>query len=228
MRKTSSQKQQTPQASAQQAAAAVDTRRQGGQNKPSRQDVVLVVEDVHSLRRFLERYLKRSGCEVLLAENGEQAVEVFKANAARIDCVFMDVEMPGMNGNQAASAIRQFEKGLKGHVKVPILRLSSDQSEASILLSQKHGMTKTSQLLSKQPYDFDQLKVVLQHYSLRSTKEMRLNLAWITKVAEMAKEANSLRRSHSCDDLLNSRKLMGQSSLRGPCSPLSASSAFDH
>ena len=70
---------------------------------------VLLAEDGADNRALLERVLRRAGLEVELAENGREAHA--KAMSATLsgtpfDVVLVDVEMPEMSGNEAASALR--------------------------------------------------------------------------------------------------------------------------
>jgi len=63
----------------------------------------LVVDDNKENRDVLSKILIDIGCEVLLAEDGEQAVEMVRKH--RPDIVFMDIRMPKMNGVEAAQQI---------------------------------------------------------------------------------------------------------------------------
>ena len=64
---------------------------------------VLVVDDLEENRQVLCGFLQSIGCQVVLAQNGEQAVEIF--GAQRPDIVFMDIRMPGIDGMEAARRI---------------------------------------------------------------------------------------------------------------------------
>ena len=57
---------------------------------------ILVADDDDSLRRVLEFQLQEAGCEVLTAENGARALEIF--SSAAIDCLITDWRMPQMSG----------------------------------------------------------------------------------------------------------------------------------
>ena len=64
---------------------------------------ILVVDDSPTERAFMESLLKKSGYEVLFAEDGEMAIE--RSEAQQPDLILMDVVMPGLNGFQATRAI---------------------------------------------------------------------------------------------------------------------------
>ncbi|MFH1815517.1 MAG: response regulator [Pseudomonadota bacterium] len=64
---------------------------------------IMVVDDSPTERHVLNAFLTRKGFEVIIAENGEQAIE--KAKAEKPDLILMDVVMPGVNGYQATRTI---------------------------------------------------------------------------------------------------------------------------
>ena len=64
---------------------------------------VLIVDDEKNIRRLYEKEFEQSGYEVLLAENGEEAVE--KVRAENPDLVILDIRMSGMDGVEALGRI---------------------------------------------------------------------------------------------------------------------------
>jgi len=70
---------------------------------------VLVVEDEELVRNMSEVMLKDIGFEVLSAENGAVAVEMFRQNMNEIRVVLMDVIMPEMDGMTAMLAIQRIK-----------------------------------------------------------------------------------------------------------------------
>lgn len=64
---------------------------------------ILVADDQKGIRKLLGELFKRDGWEVILAEDGEEAVD--RANEFNPDVVIMDMKMPNMNGLEAAARI---------------------------------------------------------------------------------------------------------------------------
>jgi len=65
---------------------------------------ILVVDDIFTNRLLLSELISTTGSEAVLVENGEQAIEALKNS--EFDLVFMDIEMPVMNGIETTNYIR--------------------------------------------------------------------------------------------------------------------------
>ena len=76
-------------------------------------ETILVVEDDAMVRNLVESVLRSYGYRVILAENGEQALELYGERWREIDLALLDVIMPGMNGRQVCEALRQRSPQLK-------------------------------------------------------------------------------------------------------------------
>lgn len=70
---------------------------------------VLVADDNDTLRALAAAYLRQAGYEVLLASDGQEAVEVFARERSRIDLVILDQVMPQLTGSSALQEIRRLE-----------------------------------------------------------------------------------------------------------------------
>src|SRR5260370_14871528 len=66
-------------------------------------ETILVAEDHSALREMVQTTLRSQGYHVLVAENGEQAVRLFKDNWKQIRLGVLDVDMPALSGTQAYS-----------------------------------------------------------------------------------------------------------------------------
>jgi two-component system, chemotaxis family, chemotaxis protein CheY len=87
----------------------------------------LIVDDEVFCREFVATLL-RSTAECHQANNGTDALEKYSAALASsepYDLVILDVMMPGMNGHDAAKAIRSLEKAQKIDKKVSIVMLTA-------------------------------------------------------------------------------------------------------
>ena len=96
---------------------------------------VLVVEDDRFNQTVARRLLERAGCRVDLADNGQVGVE--KVVQARPDVVFMDVQMPVMNGLEAVRRIRASETDGR---RLPIVGLTASSVVGAKELCIEAGM----------------------------------------------------------------------------------------
>ena len=83
---------------------------------------IILVEDSRDNRLLIESYLKKTPHKIEIAENGEIAVEKFMSG--KYDIVFMDMQMPVMDGYTATKIIRKWE-GEKGMETTPIIALTA-------------------------------------------------------------------------------------------------------
>ena len=102
---------------------------------PMRQrPVILVVEDNKIAQRVVEHVLERADCDVLFADDGQSGLRM--ANSKRVDLILMDLQMPGMDGFAASTAIRK----LPGYATVPILALTANYSDEHRATCRQIGM----------------------------------------------------------------------------------------
>jgi signal transduction histidine kinase/ActR/RegA family two-component response regulator len=76
---------------------------------------ILVVDDEDYVRELLADILEREGCEVALAGEGREALQLF--DSSEYDAVFTDVGLPGMSGWEVARAVRERD----GHVALAVI-----------------------------------------------------------------------------------------------------------
>jgi two-component system response regulator RegX3 len=81
---------------------------------------VLVVEDEINLREPLVYLLQKEGYDVLEAEDGNQALEIFHTHGA--DLILLDLMLPGLSGNEVCRAIR-------AESSVPVIMVTAKDTE---------------------------------------------------------------------------------------------------
>nr|MBO2509825.1 hybrid sensor histidine kinase/response regulator [Gammaproteobacteria bacterium] len=101
----------------------------------SRAPRLLCVDDNPANLLLIKTLLEDMGAEVSAVDNGHSALEAIKQNA--FDLVFMDVQMPGMDGRQTTEAIRQWESS-HGQAALPIIALT-----AHALANEKRALLQT-------------------------------------------------------------------------------------
>ncbi|MDD5325691.1 MAG: response regulator [Polaromonas sp.] len=119
---------------------------------------VLVIDDSNTIRRSAEIFLKQGGHEVLLAEDGFDALS--KVNDYEPDLIFCDILMPRLDGYQTCAIIKRNAK-FSG---VPIVMLSSKDG----VFDKARGRMVGSQDYLTKPFTKDQLLGTVQE--LGSTK----------------------------------------------------------
>lgn len=86
---------------------------------------VLVVEDYPPNQRMAESMLEMMGCDVHIATDGEAALKELEARHDSYDVVFMDCQMPGLDGYETTRAIRQTPWGKR----MPIIAMTANALE---------------------------------------------------------------------------------------------------
>ena len=119
---------------------------------------ILLVEDNELNREIGVEILQMTGAEVETAENGKIAVEKVEASPEGLyDLVFMDIQMPVMNGYEATAAIRSLP-GEKG--KLPIVAMTANAFAEDVQLAKNTGMNGH---IAK-PLDMNKLNDVLENW----------------------------------------------------------------
>ena len=120
---------------------------------------VLVIDDSNTIRRSAEIFLKQGGHEVLLADDGFDALA--KVNDYQPDVIFCDILMPRLDGYQTCAIIKRNAK-FSG---VPIVMLSSKDG----VFDKARGRMVGSQDYLTKPFTKDQLLQAVQ--ALGSAKQ---------------------------------------------------------
>lgn len=119
---------------------------------------VLLVEDNDLNREIASEIIGMTGASVEIVENGREAVErIENASENWYDIVFMDVQMPVINGYEATAAIR----ALPGRRdQIPIIAMTANAFAEDVQLAKNTGMDEH---IAK-PLDFEKLNTVMEKY----------------------------------------------------------------
>jgi len=120
---------------------------------------VMVIDDSNTIRRSAEIFLMQAGCQVILAENGFDALA--KIADHQPDLIFVDIMMPRLDGYQTCALIKKNGK----HRSTPVIMLSSKDS----LFDRARGrMVGSDEYLTKPFTKESLLKAVESHLAQRS------------------------------------------------------------
>ena len=94
---------------------------------------ILVVDDESRMRKLLKDFLSVKGYQILEAEDGEKAVEIFEENRNKIKLILLDVMMPKLDGWSVLRKIRQ-------ESNVPVIMLTARGEEQDELFGFELGV----------------------------------------------------------------------------------------
>ena len=117
---------------------------------------ILLAEDIEINRVILMELLKETGVEIEEAVDGEQALQMFEQSAIHYyDLIFMDIQMPNMNGYQATDAIRRLNRA--DAKSVPIIAMTANAYREDIAQALESGMNGHV----AKPMNLDQVRKLL-------------------------------------------------------------------
>jgi len=115
---------------------------------------VLVIDDSNTIRRSAELYLRQAGCEVILAEDGFDALVKITDHHPQV--IFVDIMMPRLDGYQTCALIKRHPK----FASTPVIMLSSKDG----LFDRARGRLAGSDLYITKPFTREGLlKAVFDH-----------------------------------------------------------------
>ncbi|MDR1713769.1 MAG: response regulator [Coriobacteriales bacterium] len=119
---------------------------------------IMVAEDVDVNFEIIAALLESTGASLEWARNGLEAVEKFKQQPQRYSLIFMDMQMPELNGLEATAAIRS--SGLPNAGQVPIIAMTANVFQEDIDACLAAGMNAH---IGK-PLDFDRVIELLEQF----------------------------------------------------------------
>lgn len=117
---------------------------------------VLVVDDSNTIRRSAEIFLKQGGHEVLLAEDGFDALSKINDHVPQL--IFCDILMPKLDGYQTCAIIKRNPK----FAAIPVVMLSSKDG----VFDKARGRMVGSQDYLTKPFTKDQLLQAVQQFGV--------------------------------------------------------------
>ena len=93
---------------------------------------ILVADDEQKIRKLVGDFLKKSGYDVIEAEDGDEAYNLFMLNKTDISLMILDIMMPGLNGWEVCRKVREISD-------VPVIMLSARSEEFDILTGYENG-----------------------------------------------------------------------------------------
>jgi twitching motility two-component system response regulator PilG len=116
---------------------------------------VMIIDDSNTIRRSAELFLKQSGCEVILAEDGFDALAKISTQLPNV--IFVDIMMPRLDGYQTCSLIKRNSR----FKSTPVIMLSSKDG----LFDRARGrMVGSDQYLTK-PFTQESLIEAVRTYA---------------------------------------------------------------
>jgi PAS domain S-box-containing protein len=98
---------------------------------------ILIVDDSSDNRTLIKAFLKKSPFKTLEATDGKEALKMFKEQS--FDMILMDAQMPVLDGYEATTQIREWEKKIESKAPIPIVMISAYAFESEIEKSKNAG-----------------------------------------------------------------------------------------
>jgi len=132
---------------------------------------VMVIDDSKTIRRTAEIFLKGADCEVILAEDGFDALA--KITNERPDIIFVDIMMPKLDGYQTCALIKRNTR----YQSIPVIMLSSKDG----LFDRARGrMVGSDQYLTK-PFTKETLLDAVYEYAVKNILGQRKQVVQTTE-----------------------------------------------
>jgi two-component system, chemotaxis family, chemotaxis protein CheY len=97
---------------------------------------ILVVDDIPLIGRMINHEIEKFGRSILQALDGKEALELLKKHRDKIELIFLDWYMPGMNGLQLLEIIKSDSR----FQHIPVIMLTSESKKSNIVQAYKAGI----------------------------------------------------------------------------------------
>jgi two-component system cell cycle sensor histidine kinase/response regulator CckA len=81
--------------------------------RPNGKETILLVDDEDMIRNLCRLFLEQAGYQVILAEDGQKAVELFRREHSRIDLVILDLSMPRLSGRDTLGRLVRIDPSVR-------------------------------------------------------------------------------------------------------------------
>jgi PAS domain S-box-containing protein len=121
--------------------------RQAVASLPRGTETVLLVEDEEGVRELAKEYLESCGYKVLVAQNGQAAIDLVSKHSGPIDLIMTDIVMPGLSGSDLAKKVQSLRPDIR------VVYMSGYTDQAII----HHGILSSDVLLLQKPFTMSTL-----------------------------------------------------------------------
>ena len=80
---------------------------------PGQNRTMLIVDDESLMLRLLEKFFSQHGYDVMVASDGEQAIEIYRTYKPRIDAVLLDIRLPKTTGEEVFRRMKEENAAVK-------------------------------------------------------------------------------------------------------------------
>jgi adenylate cyclase len=146
---------------------------------------LMVVDDEEGVRRSLKRVLERDGYRIILAENGEEALNIVRSDGREIETVISDYRMPGMDGLETLIEIGRL------NAEITRIMLTGYATMASAIEAVNAGIDG---FLTK-PFANEELRAKVREYTIKKRLKQFVSEQVL---AELQKDARTIlpKRMH--------------------------------
>ncbi len=145
---------------------------------------ILVIEDEQNVAAFVQQGLKETGYEVFLAYNGANGLDLLTQQ--NFDLIILDIMLPGMDGREIASRVRQM-----GYKDLPILMLTALGTTENIV----KGLDAGADDYLIKPFKFKELLARIRALSRRSGTSTVAHQIYKILDLELDSDSKSVKRA---------------------------------
>lgn len=145
---------------------------------------ILVIEDEQNVAAFVQQGLKETGYEVFLAYNGANGLDLLTQQS--FDLIILDIMLPGMDGREIASRVRQM-----GYKDLPILMLTALGTTENIV----KGLDAGADDYLIKPFKFKELLARIRALSRRSGTSTVAHQIYKILDLELDSDSKSVKRA---------------------------------